>query len=150
MQGARHNVRRAAWMSALALAGASAGAGIAQARHLAPRAGATAAKVYIAAKCQNHVYKPRRVIFACADGSFYATSLRYASYGSRQAVASGTMHYNDCKPNCAAGHFHQRRGRVRFSRVVRCADGRRYFSRAHYRFGKRAGRVDIAPFNCGR
>jgi hypothetical protein len=109
---------------------------------------AAAAKVFIAAKCQNHVYKPHKVIFACADGSFYATNLRYVSYGSRQALATGTMHYNDCKPYCAAGHFHARKGKVRFYRAVRCADGRRYFSRAHYRFAGRTGRADIEPLNC--
>jgi hypothetical protein len=109
----------------------------------------SAAKVYIAANgCTGHAFKPPKVTFACADGNAYATGLRYASYGSQQAQASGTIVVNSCTPNCAAGHFRKQAGKVRFSNVVRCADGRRYFSRARYQYGKRSASADIQPLSC--
>jgi hypothetical protein len=109
----------------------------------------SAAKVYIAANaCTGHAFKPRKVTFACADGNVYATNLRYSSYGSQQAEATGTIHYNSCTPNCAEGKFHQRGGKVRFSKVVRCADGRRYFGQARYQYAGHSASAEIKPFKC--
>jgi len=106
-------------------------------------------RVYIAlAGCSGHAYEPARVVFACADGNVYATGLRYSSYDGREAKASGLIHTNECTPSCASGHFRTSAGTVRFYRVVRCADRRRYFSRTHYQVAKGAYSADIEPFNC--
>jgi hypothetical protein len=111
----------------------------------------SAGKVYVAANaCNGHAFKPRKVTFACADGNAFATNLRYSSYGSQQAQATGTIHLNECTPNCAEGHFRQHAGKVRFDQVIRCADGRKYFSRARYQYGKRSASAQIKPFNCGK
>ena len=105
--------------------------------------------MYIAANaCTGHAFKPQKVTFACADGNAFATNLRYSSYGSQQAQATGTINVNSCTPNCAAGHFRKQAGKVRFSNVVRCADGRRYFTRARYQYGKHSASADVQPFNC--
>ncbi len=109
----------------------------------------SASKVYIAAKgCTGSSYKPTSVVFACADGNLYATKLKYSSYGSREASATGTIHLNTCTPNCAAGKFQTKPGSVRFSKVVRCKDGRSYFGSAKYKYGKTSGTADIEPLKC--
>jgi len=108
-----------------------------------------ASKVYIAAQgCSGHSYKPTSVVLACADGNLSASKLKYSSYGTREASATGTIRMNTCTPNCAAGKFKSQSGSVRFSAVVRCKDGRSYFTRAQYKSGKRSGTADIEPLHC--
>jgi hypothetical protein len=117
----------------------------------APGAALTAAsaQVYIAANgCSGYAYKPSRVVFACADGNVYATGLKYTTYGSREARASGLIHVNNCTPNCAAGRFRTSSSSVRFYKAVTCADRRRYFSRVHYTVSKRSYSADVEPLNC--
>ncbi len=112
-------------------------------------ANASASKVYIAANgCTGSSFKPAKVILACADANLYVASLKYKSYGSSSASATGTFHYNTCTPNCAAGKFKTQSGSVSFSAVVSCSDGRRYFSSARYSYGKQSGTDDIKPTNC--
>ena len=93
------------------------------------------------------VARPSSIVFACADGNFYATRLRWTSWGAT-AQARGTAHANDCKPYCAAGHFHTYRVAVTLSRPKRCG-GRVELTRVTWRFpaakpaGPRAGSVDF-------
>jgi hypothetical protein len=87
-------------------------------------------RVYIANQaCAGHTYKPSRVTLACGDGNLYATGIAYSAYGQRVAVATATMHLNDCVPNCAIGRFHSYKGSLRFRDLVRCKDGLLYYSR---------------------
>ena len=73
--------------------------------------------------------RPARVIVACADANFYVDHLRWTSWKASSATATGTAHANDCTPYCAAGHFHAFEVRVRLSKPVACAKGRRVFAR---------------------
>ena len=73
--------------------------------------------------------RPASIVIACADANFYVDHLHWTAWGSTSAVAKGTAHQNDCKPNCAAGHFHAFPLTVRLSRVVTCVKGRREFAR---------------------
>jgi hypothetical protein len=110
--------------------------------------GASAGKVFIADKgCTGHAVEPSEVVIACADANLYVTGLQYSSYGGGTAKAAGTFHLNDCTPNCAAGTFHTHPGTITFSKVVLCSDGRRYYSRAKYRFKAKygKGKADIEP-----
>ena len=85
--------------------------------------------------CGHHAQvRPRLVVFACGDGNFYATGLRWSQWSADGAAATGTGHQNDCTPNCAAGHFHAYPMTVRLSRPVTCVRGRREFSRITWRF----------------
>ena len=59
-------------------------------------------------------------MFACGDGNFYATSLRWGSWGTTTATAKGVGHENDCKPYCAAGHFHTYPVTVTADELTRC------------------------------
>lgn len=73
--------------------------------------------------------RPASIVVACADANFYVDHLHWTSWGSQAAVGVGTGHRNDCKPNCAAGHFHSFPLHVRLSHVVTCVKGRREFAR---------------------
>lgn len=50
--------------------------------------------------------EPRSVVLACADGNFRLQSLQWTGWSESFAAARGTAVANDCRPNCAAGHFH--------------------------------------------
>jgi hypothetical protein len=65
--------------------------------------------------------RPTSIVFTCADANFYAAGLRWTRWDSKQAVASGVAHANDCVPYCAAGHFHTYRVDVTLSSPVVCA-----------------------------
>jgi hypothetical protein len=78
--------------------------------------------------------RPASVMVACGDGNFYFTGLRWKSWGSRNAVAVGIAHQNDCDPYCAAGHFHSWRAELRLSRPASCVPGTREFTTIAWRF----------------
>ena len=50
--------------------------------------------------------RPGSFTLACADGNDYLTGLSWTSWTSHLASGYGTEQVNDCKPYCAAGHFH--------------------------------------------
>jgi hypothetical protein len=110
------------------------------------------ARVPVFGGCTSKVrVRPHNVTFACADGNFYATGLRWTRWDAREATAAGTGHRNDCSPNCAAGHFHAYPLTVTLSRPLVCA-GFDEFSRVAWRFG-RAGptgvpRAGSESFSC--
>jgi len=93
--------------------------------------------------CVHPQVKPHKVVFTCADGTFYATGLRWTHWGSRRARASGTAHVNDCKPSCAQGHFKRYAIRLTASHRHGCADGNRAYTRVRYSFPHRS------PFQAG-
>jgi hypothetical protein len=71
---------------------------------------------------------------ACGDGNFFLTSMRWSYWTTAEASAVATGHQNDCKPFCAAGHFHAYRVAVRLSRPETCRNGTREFTRFTFRF----------------
>ncbi len=135
--------------------------GIAAAAACAASAGADAAAhgapkrhphIYVANKdCRGHTFRPASITLACGDGNLYVSEVDYFNnrsegYGSAQAGASVTIHENDCKPDCAAGKFIIDKGALTLKRIVRCADGLLYYSRALYAFPGGENEVDIQPF----
>lgn len=66
------------------------------------------------------VVRPRSIVLACADANAYLTGLRWTTWTAATATGSGVLHENDCKPYCAAGHFHARAATVALSRPRRC------------------------------
>ncbi|MER6185796.1 hypothetical protein [Streptomyces sp. NPDC001652] len=50
--------------------------------------------------------RPTDFMLACGDGNSRLTSLRWSQWGTDAARAKGVNWVNDCKPYCAAGHFH--------------------------------------------
>jgi hypothetical protein len=49
--------------------------------------------------------EPSSDIITCADAGMLLTALHWTTWSSRFASAYGTFSENDCKPNCASGHF---------------------------------------------
>jgi hypothetical protein len=67
--------------------------------------------------------RPPRIVLSCANGSFYATGLRWAHWGGGSrgsAYARGIGHINLCSPSCAAGHFRTYALAVKLSRPRLC------------------------------
>ena len=52
------------------------------------------------------VVRPASVVLTCADAGFTVHSLKWTGWGETFAAARGIESVNDCKPYCAAGHFH--------------------------------------------
>ena len=77
----------------------------------APPAGARPV-TFVTKDCVHVAIRPASIVFACADGNFYADHLRWGFWGVRHARGHGVFHQNDCNPSCAEGHFHERRGRI--------------------------------------
>jgi hypothetical protein len=80
------------------------------------------------------VVKPRSITIACADANFYVTNFRWSRWNQAEALATGVGHENDCKPYCAAGHFHTYRVTMRLFRPIACGGGAHAFSRFTYAF----------------
>ncbi|HEV3321686.1 MAG TPA: hypothetical protein VG147_05775 [Solirubrobacteraceae bacterium] len=133
--------------AAAAACAVSAGAGAAT--HRAPQ---RHPRIYVANKdCRGHTFRPASITLACGDGDLYVSEVDYFNsrsegYGSARAGASVTIHENDCKPDCAAGRFIVEKGGLTLKRIVRCADGLLYYSRALYAFPGGENEVDIQPF----
>jgi FlgD Ig-like domain len=66
-------------------------------------------------------FKPRSIILTCADAGLLVGKINWTRWTRQVATGVGVVHWNDCKPDCARGHFHSRRGaHLTLSRVVRC------------------------------
>lgn len=56
--------------------------------------------------CSRLESRPKTIVIACADGNYALIGLRWQTWGTRTATATGTARVNDCTPDCAGGHFH--------------------------------------------
>jgi hypothetical protein len=106
-------------------------------------ASGAAPKTTLVGDCVHSQVKPSKVIFTCADGTFFATGLRWTHWGSRKAQATGTAHFNNCKPSCAQGHFKRYAVKLIASHRRTCADGNRAYTRVRYSFPRKS------PFRAG-
>jgi hypothetical protein len=72
------------------------------------RAGsAVTAPQHVVLNCMDKTQvKPGTISLACADNGLGLTRLHWTSWTPELASAYGTEWENDCKPNCAQGHFH--------------------------------------------
>ena len=105
---------------------------------LLPVAAASARTTYTSPDCQHLRIKPRKIIFACADGAYYVNHLSWQSWHPGRAIGLGLFHQNDCRPNCADGTFHERRGRLVLRKRTWCSGPRKYvFKRAHVNYDGR-------------
>jgi hypothetical protein len=50
--------------------------------------------------------QPSEYVLACGDGNNYLTSAHWTRWNGVSAYATATDVANDCRPYCAAGHFH--------------------------------------------
>ncbi|MFD5407875.1 hypothetical protein, partial [Streptomyces griseorubiginosus] len=61
--------------------------------------------------------RPTNFMLACGDGNSRLASLHWTRWDARGARAAGVNWVNDCKPYCAAGHFHAYPVTVRLDRT---------------------------------
>jgi hypothetical protein len=113
---------------------------------------ATAAPLPVFGGCTSRVgVRPASIVMACADGNFYVTRIRWTRWTARTAAGTGTGHLNDCRPNCAAGHFHTYRVAITLSHPLVCA-GLNEFSRVGWRYvaaaASGASRAGSESFSC--
>lgn len=107
---------------------------VAWALPLLPAAGASR-RTAVTHDCLHVAVKPRRIIFACGDGNYWANQLRWRRWRLHRAVGAGVFHQNDCKPSCAEGSFHSAEGTLVLEDRLWCPDVHRYvFRRAHVRY----------------
>jgi hypothetical protein len=90
---------------------------------------------YVTKDCIHVGIEPHSIVFACADGNFYANHLQWGFWGVRHARGHGVFHQNDCNPSCAQGHFRERRGKIRLRYRRWCPKIHKYvFRHATVRF----------------
>jgi hypothetical protein len=70
--------------------------------------------------CGPAVSKPASLILACADANYSLERISWRSWGHATATATATARANDCKPYCAAGHFHTYPVTVTVDKLARC------------------------------
>ncbi|MFA7322735.1 MAG: hypothetical protein WC005_00080 [Candidatus Nanopelagicales bacterium] len=71
--------------------------------------------------------KPKSYILTCADANSLLKDLKWSSWTSGTAKATGIFQENDCKPNCAAGKFIDAPATVSLT-VPKTIDGNRVFT----------------------
>lgn len=93
------------------------------------------------------VVRPKKVIFACADGGFLASGLAWTGWGERFAAADGAAFLNDCKPSCVRGTFHRYRVVLLASGRQRCPNGQPAYRRITWAFvGRAPSSATTAPW----
>ena len=87
-------------------------------------------RIEVYGDCKAPSLEPSEIVLTCADYGWILEDLHWSSWTPTQATAVGTFIYNDCNPNCAAGHFHSVPGtRVTLTAPVRGARGQLVWSR---------------------
>jgi hypothetical protein len=86
--------------------------------------------------CMQHLrFEPATINVFCADGGLQIRHIHWSSWHDAHARGSSTRTFgNDCKPNCAQGHFHRFHVRVLLRRPNACPDGSHVFTRVRITF----------------
>ncbi len=93
-------------------------------------------------------YKPTYVLFGQRST---ITGLRWHGWNQMTPSAQGTLEFNDCVPDCAAGHASYYTVRVTLSRIRRCRGVRQYLTmRFSYVRSRPAGAPATYRENYGR
>lgn len=107
----------------------------------------------VISNCGKFVEHPKSLVVTCADANYRLASLKWGSWGGKGSSGTGIAKVNDCKPNCAAGHFKSYRVAVAADRAVKCGKQWRYlrltivYEKAHPR-GIR--KTDVHKLSCAR
>jgi hypothetical protein len=87
---------------------------------LAAPAAAGSGRVW-AINCNREQYKPRQIVLACGDGVTLLRKLSWSGWSSSKASGKGQYAFDDCQPDCAAGHFHSYPVKVTMTKPKHCA-----------------------------
>lgn len=67
--------------------------------------------------------EPKRVL---VYKDFVTHAKHWRHWGGHNTRAKGRIHYNDCRPSCAEGHYRKTPGRVTLSHIHRCGNRLQY------------------------
>ena len=70
--------------------------------------------------CGPLVSEPHSLVLACADANYSLERIAWTHWGAATATGRATVRANDCKPYCAAGHFHTYPATVTADRLAKC------------------------------
>jgi hypothetical protein len=76
--------------------------------------------------------RPAQVTFSCADANLYVDKITWSHWGEQFATGIGTLTENDCKPYCAAGHFHSSPAMVIVAGQQTCPNGQLAYNNVAY------------------
>jgi hypothetical protein len=82
--------------------------------------------------CAGHAQtRPGQYVLACGNGGAFLAGLHWPSWGPAAAFGDGISTFNDCQPNCLAGHGHSYPVLVALWRAEPLPGhlGKRYFTR---------------------
>jgi hypothetical protein len=105
----------------------------------------------------NPQVKPLDVTIACGDGNFRVENIQWTGWGEPFAAGMGTATVNDCKPYCAAGHFHSYPAILIANGMQRCPNGQKAYAKVTYAFigrspypeNAQSSKDAVVPFPCG-
>ena len=83
--------------------------------------------------CGGLSVKPTGLVLSCADADTALETLKWTSWGSSKARATGIFSENDCSPTCAAGMFHRYKAVVTLS-APKTVKGTKVFTKARVVF----------------
>lgn len=90
--------------------------------------GCGAQEVYVW-DCQKALQRPETVPLWCGNSRITISHIRFSAWDDDSARALGRQEIQNCDPTCADGPMDVYPAQLDFARVVRCDDGKRYFSR---------------------
>ena len=70
--------------------------------------------------CGPLLSKPTSLVLACADANYSLDRIAWRGWGAASATGKATARANDCKPYCAAGHFHSYPVTVAATQLTHC------------------------------
>ncbi|HET7051648.1 MAG TPA: hypothetical protein VFI54_25485 [Solirubrobacteraceae bacterium] len=89
-----------------------------------------------AINCLQEQFKPKQITVACGDGAVRVSKLKWTSWSSSQATASGVYKVDTCNPDCASGRTQSFPVKITLSRPKSCPGHKhKAFGRLSYAFG---------------
>jgi hypothetical protein len=93
-------------------------------------------KTVFAINCLQEQFKPKQITIACGDGTVRVSKLKWTSWSSSQAKASGVYKVDKCNPDCASGRTQSFPVKITLSRPKTCpGHTHNAFGRLSYAFG---------------
>jgi hypothetical protein len=120
---------------------------------LACAATAAASPHAYVSNCGTLVEHPKTITLACGDANYGLAKLAWVNWARLTATAAGVAQANDCRPNCAAGHFHNYPVRVAATKLTRCGDKDVYLRlNVNYLARRPAGlhKLDVWTYTCAQ
>lgn len=131
-------------MAVLPAVGALPTAAGAAARTGRPAIGTSARTAVLSCRGVREV-RPRNYIITCADADTRWKKARWTHWGADSATAMGFLYQDNCKPNCADGHFHSYAATIELSAVKSTKQYGDLFTKAKITYSK-SGKTRIERF----